>query len=332
MGVKALAYFEIASTIAMLFGFIAIQISGAGTGIRLNRSTAGETIEVARHTISDTISNIFPENIAKAVAEGQILQVVVFSILFGLALAMVPEERRRPLLNLAESLSQTMFKFTNLVMFFAPLGAFGAMAYTVAKMGLGVLLPLLKLVCTMYVALVAFIFLVLFPIGLLIGVPIQRFVRAVAEPVILAFATASSEAALPRAIEQMEFMGVSREVVAFVLPTGYSFNLDGSSLYQSIALVFVAQAAGIKLSLSQEVAMMLTLLVSSKGMAGVARASLTVVFAVASSFHLPAEPLFLLFGVDQLMDMGRTAVNVLGNCLATMVIARWEGETVPFLR
>jgi proton glutamate symport protein len=230
------------------------------------------------------------------------------------------------MLAFAESLSETMFKFTNLVMLAAPIGVFGAIASAVGHLGLGVLLPLLKLLATMYVALVFFITCILFPIALLARVPVKRFLRAAAEPVTIAFATASSEAALPRAMEQMESLGVPRETVAFVLPTGYSFNLDGSSLYQSLALLFIAQASGVRLSIGQQAVMLLTLLVSSKGTAGVARASLVIVSAAAASFHLPTEPLFLLFAIDQLMDMGRTAVNVLGNCLACVVIARWEGE------
>jgi proton glutamate symport protein len=230
------------------------------------------------------------------------------------------------MLSFAESLSETMFKFTNIVMFAAPIGVFGAVAYTVGHLGLGVLLPLLKLLATMYVALAVFITCVLFPIALFARVPIKKFLSAAAEPVTIAFATASSEAALPRAMEEMESLGVPRETVAFVLPTGYSFNLDGSSLYQSLALIFIAQAAGIHLTVPQQAIMLLTLLISSKGTAGVARASLVIVLAAATSFHLPTEPLFLLFAIDQLMDMGRTAVNVLGNCLASVVIARWEGE------
>ena len=273
---------------------------------------------------------MFPENIAKSIADGQILQVVVFSVLFAVALAMVPETKRRPILVFAESLSETMFKFTNLVMLLAPIGVFGAVAYTVGHIGLSILLPLLKLLATMYVALVFFVIAVLLPIALFVGVPIRRFVRAVAEPVAIAFATASSEAALPRAMEQMERLGVERETVSFVLPTGYSFNLDGSSLYQSLAVIFVAQAAGIHLGLGEQALMLFTLLVSSKGTAGVARASLVIVLGVAASFHLPSDPVFLLFGIDQLMDMARTSINVLGNCLATMVIARWESETMPF--
>ncbi len=326
LGLKSLVYFEIVSTIALLIGFVAINISRAGDGVRLPPSVAAESLNTTPHSATQLIVDIFPENIAKSVAENQVLQVVVFSILFAMALALVPEPKRRPMLAFAESLSETMFKFTNIVMLAAPIGVFGAVAYTVGHLGLGILLPLLKLLATMYVALVVFITCVLFPIALLAGVPIKKFLRAAAEPVTIAFATASSEAALPRAMEEMESLGVPRETVAFVLPTGYSFNLDGSSLYQSLALIFIAQAAGIHLSIAQQAIMLLTLLISSKGTAGVARASLVIVLAAATSFHLPTEPLFLLFAIDQLMDMGRTAVNVLGNCLATVVIARWEHE------
>jgi proton glutamate symport protein len=326
MGVKALVYFEIVSTLALIIGFLAINISRAGEGVRMPAGGAAQALNVAPRTASELIVNVFPENIAKSVAEGEVLQVVVFSVLFGLALAMLPEEKRRPLLRFAESLSETMFKFTNLVMLAAPIGVFGAIAYTVGHMGLGILLPLLRLLGTMYAALGVFVLLVLLPIALLVRVPILPFLKAIAEPVTIAFATASSEAALPRAMENMESFGIPRETVAFVLPTGYSFNLDGSSLYQSLALIFVAQAAGVHLSLSQQIVMLFTLLISSKGVAGVARASLVIVLATATSFHLPLEPVFLLFGIDQLMDMARTGVNVMGNCLATVVISRWEGE------
>jgi Na+/H+-dicarboxylate symporter len=329
MGIKAIVYFEIVSTIAILIGLAAINISRAGAHIPLIPEAKEASPGVATHSASDLILNAFPENIAKAVAENQILQVVVFSLLFGMALALVPEAKRRPMVALAESLSETMFKFTNIVMLAAPVGVFGAIAYTVGHMGLGILLPLLRLLATMYVALVAFILAVLLPIALLARVPLARFFRAVAEPVTLAFATASSEAALPRAMENMEALGVPRPTVAFVLPTGYSFNLDGSSLYQSLALIFMAQAAGLHLPLGQQLMMMLTLLLSSKGTAGVARASLVIVLGVATQFHLPLEAFFLLFGIDQLMDMPRTAVNVLGNCLATVVVSRWEGEFPP---
>jgi Na+/H+-dicarboxylate symporter len=332
MGIKAIVYFEIVSTIAILIGLAAINISRAGERIPMIPGAKDAAPGVATHSASDLILNAFPENIAKSVAENQVLQVVVFSLLFAMALAMVPEAKRRPMLALAESLSETMFKFTNIVMLAAPIGVFGAIAYTVGHMGLGILLPLLRLLATMYVALVVFIAAVLLPIALLSKVPLARFIRAVAEPVTLAFATASSEAALPCAMENMESLGVPRPTVAFVLPTGYSFNLDGSSLYQSLALIFIAQAAGMHLTIEQQLLMMLTLLLSSKGTAGVARASLVIVLGVATQFHLPLDPFFLLFGIDQLMDMPRTAVNVLGNCLATVVISRWEGEFPPMNR
>jgi proton glutamate symport protein len=329
MGIRALIYFEVVSTLALVTGFAAINLSHAGQGVAAPSITGSEVLAARPHSASELITNIFPENIAKSVAEGQILQVVVFSILFAMALALVPEAKRRPCLSFAESLSETMFKLTNLVMYFAPVGVFGAVAYTVGHMGVGILLPLLKLLATMYVALIAFVVLVLLPIACLARVPLARFLKAVAEPVTIAFATASSEAALPLAMEEMERFGVDRETVAFVMPTGYSFNLDGSSLYQSLALIFVAQVAGVHLSVGQQVAMLLTLLVSSKGTAGVARASLVVVLGVAASFQLPTEPVFLLFGIDQLMDMARSSVNVLGNCLATVVIARLEGARLP---
>jgi len=255
-----------------------------------------------------------------------VLQVVVFAVLFGLALAMVNEERRRPMLAFVESLAEVMFKFTKIVMYFAPLGAGAALAYTVASTGLGVLVNLARLLVTLYAALAVFIFCVLLPVALLAGVPLRRFIRAAAEPVTLAFATSSSEAALPVAMERMEEMGVARQVVAFVMPTGYSFNLDGSTLYLSLTAIFVAQAAGVQLGLGRELLLMLTLMLTSKGVAGVSRASLIILLGTVGSFGLPVEPVFLLLGVDQLMDMGRTAVNVLGNCLATVVVARWEGE------
>lgn len=328
LGIKSLVYFEVVSTIAMLFGLAAINLSRAGESVHLppSATATAQTLNVSPHSAVQIITDIFPENIAKSVAEGQVLQIVVFSILFAFALGLVPETKRRPMLAFAESLSETMFKFTNIVMYAAPLGVFGAVAYTVGQMGLTVLLPLLKLLATMYVALVLFILCVLVPILLLARIPLKTFVQVAAEPVTLGFATASSEATLPIAMEKLEAFGVPRQIVAFVLPTGYSFNMDGASLYQSLALIFVAQAAGVHLSFGQQAIMVLTLLLSSKGTAGVARASFLIVFAAATSFHLPMEPLFLLFAIDQLMDMGRTAVTVLGNCVACVVIARWERE------
>ena len=325
MGVKAIVYFEAVTTFALFIGLAAINLSKAGAGVHLP-PPSGETLQVQRLSAAETILHIFPENVAKSVSEGQILQVVVFSILFGIALAMVREERRRPLLNLAESLSETMFKFTNLVMYLAPLGVGAAIAYTVGSTGMGILFNLAKLLLTLYVALLVFILGVLLPVALLARVPLKKFIAAVAEPVSIAFGTSSSEAALPRAMEAMEAIGVPRPVVAFVMPTGYSFNLDGSTLYLSLASIFVAQAAGMHLSLGRQLLLMLTLMLTSKGVAGVSRAAIVILLGTAGSFGLPTEPIFILLGIDQLMDMARTSVNVLGNCLATVVVSRWEGD------
>ena len=327
IAVKALIYFELVSTLALVIGFVAIHLTQAGSGIQLPTSVETHALDSASPSASDLIINIFPENIARSVAEGQIVQVVVFSVLFGFALAMVPLPKRQPLIAFTSSLSETMLKFTNVVMFAAPIGVFGAVAFSVGHLGMEVLLPLVKLLATMYAALAVFVLIVLLPIALVAQVPLRLFMKAVTEPLTIAFATASSEAALPLAIDRLEALGISRETVALVLPAGYSFNLDGSSLYQSIALMFVAQAAGMHIGFREQITMLLVLLVSSKGTAGVARASLVVVLAVSASFHFSLEPVFLLFGIDHFMDMARTAVNVLGNCLATVVIARWEGDT-----
>lgn len=325
MGLKAIVYFEVLTTLALIIGLAAINISQAGVGIHVPAVT-GENLPGQNLTASETIVHIFPENIAKSIAEGQVLQVVVFSILFGMALATVPEERRQPMLKLVESLAATMFKFTNLVMYFAPFGVGAAIAYTVGSTGVGVLLNLAKLLATLYVALGVFIFGVLLPVALLARVPIRRFVAAVVEPVSIAFGTSSSEAALPRAMEAMEALGVPRQVVAFVMPTGYSFNLDGSTLYLSLAAIFVAQAAGTHLNVGQQVVLLLTLMLTSKGVAGVSRAAIVILLGTVGSFGLPTWPVFILLGIDPLMDMARTAINVLGNCLATVVVARWEGD------
>lgn len=327
MGIKALIYFEVVTTLALFIGLTAINLSKAGVNANV-AAPPTEKVSVEKSTTSDIFLHIFPENIAKSVAEGQVLQVVVFSILFGIALAMVREERRRPMLAFTESLAETMFKFTNIVMLFAPLGVGCAIAATVATTGLGILANLAKLLATLYVALLVFVFGVLLPIALLVKIPIRRFWAAVAEPVSIAFGTSSSEAALPSAMEALEAFGVPRQIVAFVLPTGYSFNLDGSTLYLSLAAIFVAQAAGVHLGLGQQLLLVGTLMLTSKGVAGVSRASLVILLGTVGSFGLPTEPVFILLGIDQLMDMARTSVNVLGNCLATVVVARWEGEMV----
>ncbi len=326
MGVKALIYFEVVTTIALFIGLAAINISRAGAGISLPVSTEAAQINQVKQTPTDIVLHIFPENVAKAIAEGQILQIVIFSILFGIALAMLSERKRRPMLAFAESLAETMFKFTNVVMYFAPVGVGAAIAYTVGHMGLGILMNLIRLLATFYVALFIFLLGVLLPVALIARIPVRRFVGAVAEPASIAFATTSSEAALPRAMEAMEAIGVPRQIVAFIIPTGYSFNLDGTTLYLSLASVFVAQVAGIHLTLGQQLLMVITLMLTSKGVAGVPRAALVILLGTVSSFNLPVEPVFILLGIDGIMDMGRTSVNVIGNCLATTVIAQWEGE------
>jgi len=330
MGLKALIYFEVVTTFALFIGLAAINFTKAGVGIK--HVAVAEKADViaaaAPQTAADIILHIFPENIAKSVAEGQVLQVVVFAIIFAIGLALTPEKSRRVMLDVCESLSEVMFKFTNVVMLFAPLGVGGAMAYTVAKMGFGPLLNAFQLLLTLYGALIVFVLLVLLPVALVMRIPLRRFVAAVAEPVSIAFATTSSEAALPRAMEAMESIGVPRRIVAFVMPTGYSFNLDGTTLYLSLAAVFVAQAAGVTLSFGDQMLLVFTLMLTSKGVAGVPRASLVILLATLPSFNLPAWPVFIILGIDALMDMARTAVNVLGNCLASAVVARWEGEFI----
>jgi len=329
MGVKALAYFEVITTLALFIGLAAINLSQAGVGIEPPADLHPQATRPPPQSLSDVILHAFPENVAKAVAEGQVLQIVVFSLLFAVALSLISEEKRRPMLAFAESLAATMFKFTNLVMLFAPIGVGAAIAYTVGHMGLGILVNLAKALATFYLALVAFLLLVLLPVALVAKVPIRAFVKAIAEPVGIAFATTSSEAALPLAMERMEQFGVPRQTVAFVMPTGYSFNLDGSTLYLALASVFVAQAAGIPLTFTQQLGIVLVLMVTSKGVAGVPRAVLVILMGTASSFGLPEWPILVLLGIDELMDMARTSVNVIGNCLATVVIARWEGEYPP---
>jgi proton glutamate symport protein len=329
MGIKALVYFEVVTTIALFIGLAAINLTRAGAGVTAPADAPAADVKGQALSGSDVVLHVFPENIAKAVAEGQVLQIVVFSLLFAIALALLPEAKRRPMLGVVESLAETMFKFTSLVMYFAPIGVGAAIAYTVGHMGLGILANLFKLLATFYVALIVFLLLVLLPIALLARVPVRRFVSAIAEPVSIAFATTSSEAALPLAMERMEQFGVPRQIVAFVMPTGYSFNLDGTTLYLSLATIFVAQAAGIELSLSQQLLIVFTLMLTSKGVAGVPRAALVILFGTASSFGLPEWPILAILGIDELMDMARTSVNVIGNCLATAVIARWEGTSAP---
>jgi proton glutamate symport protein len=320
------------TTIALIIGLAAIDLSKAGVGLNMNAAPA----VAAQHSTAAAqplplswqqfLVHVFPENLASAIAENQILQVVVFAILFGLALGRLSEAKRAPMLRLAESLTEAMFAFTNIVMLMAPLGVGAALAFTVAQSGLGVMFNLGKLLLTLYVALVLFTLIGMLPAALLARIPIRGFLRAVAEPATIAFATSTSEAALPRAMEEMEAFGVPRKIVAFVIPTGYSFNLAGSALYLALASIFTAQAAGIHMSLGKQLAMLATLMLTSKGVAGVPRAVLVVLLATSSIFGLPTEPILVILGVDALMDMGRTTINVVGNCLASAVVAQWEGE------
>jgi proton glutamate symport protein len=330
MGWKSLVYFEIVSTIALVIGLLAINFSKAGVGVKIPNSVNQENLaEVPAVKGSDLILHVFPENIAKSIYEGQVLQIVVFSILFGIAVAMVREKYKSPMIRFTESLAETMFKFTQIIMYFAPFAVFAAIAYTIGHMGLDILFNLFKLLATLYVSLIVFLLFVLLPVAWVFKIPVRRFIKTISEPVTIAFATTSSESALPVAMERMEQFGVPRKIVAFVMPTGYSFNLDGTTLYLSLATIFVAQICGIDLSIEKQLLIVFTLMLTSKGVAGVPRASLVILLGTAASFGLPTWPIYIILGIDELMDMARTSVNVIGNCLATAVIARWEGEFNP---
>ncbi len=357
MGWKSLVYFEVATTIALFIGLGAINFSKAGVGVKpieavvqpvsvaadsvsyminpktgeASQSWNGKALKpvtpLAKQDWKAIVQHIFPENVAKMVYEGAVLQVVVFSLLFGFGLTRVEEKHRLKMMSWIEAFTEVMFKFTGLIMYLAPLAVFGAIAYTLSKMGAAALKPMLMLIGTLYGALAVFILVVFVPVMLFCRIPILKFLKAVREPATLAFATASSEAALPKALKAMEEFGVPKKIVAFVLPTGYSFNLDGSTLYLALASVFVAQAAGVEMPLSTQILMLLTLMLTSKGVAGVARASLVILAGTVAQFHLPDWPIYsLILGVDAVMDMARTGVNLVGNCLATCVVARWEGE------
>ena len=329
VALKSIIFFEVVTTFGLLLGALAIDLTQAGAGVTL--PDAAQAVAPIAHAEGwqQILLNIFPENIGKAVAENQILQVAVFALLFGTALALLPEPKRAPLFNVLQSLTETMFRLTKMIMLIAPIAAGAALAYTVGTMGLATLLPLGKLLITCYVALGIFL-VVLALILLFARIPIGRFAAAVAEPAALGFATTSSEAALPLAMENMEEFGVPRWIVSFVIPTGYSFNMTGSSIYLSMAALFAAQVGGLHLSVMQQIVLLATLVLTSKGIAGVPRATLVILMAVASSFQIPAAAVLMLLGVDTLMDMGRTAMNVIGNCLAAAVVARWEGElTTP---
>jgi proton glutamate symport protein len=322
---KSLIYFEIVTTLALAIGLLAVNITKPGVGVVLPPPST--SVEKPRQqTVAEMIEHIVPKSFFQAAAENDVLQVVTFAVIFGIALTQVSGKPKETMLNFCEGLSEVMFKFTGLVMKFAPLGIGAAMAVTVGHSGIAVLKNLGLLVLTLYGALIVFVLVVLLPVALLARIPIRRFIKAVKEPAIIAFTTTSSDAALPDAFKKMIAFGVPKRIVSFVLPTGYSFNLDGSTLYLAVASVFVAQAAGVNLSLSQQLMIMLTLMLTSKGIAAVPRASMVVLSGTLVTFGLPLEGVVLILGVDELMDMARTSVNLTGNCLASAVMARAEGE------
>ena len=327
IGLKAIIWFEVATTVALVLGLVMMNLFRPGAGVAL--PMAADTSELTAMARSqqgawDILLHLFPTSIVDAMARGDILQIVVFATFFGIALAAIGE-KGRPVVVLLDSVAQVMFKFTGYVMLFAPIGVMAAIAATVGGRGIAILVTLGKLVLVMYGSLIIFVVLVIGGASLLIRVPFFAFVRAIREPFLIAFTTASSEAALPKSLEVMERFGVPKRIVSFVLPTGYSMNLDGSTLYLSAASLFVAQLAGIELSIGQQIMMLLTLMLTSKGVAGVPRAALVILTATLNTFGLPLEGAAILLGIDQLLDMGRTAVNVMGNCIATAVVARWEG-------
>ncbi len=329
IGIKAIIYFELVTTVALFIGLGAVNLTKPGIGVNLSSEQSKEAQEIAVRASAmspqDHIVNIFPTSIFKSMVENDVLQIVVFSLIFAVALSSIGD-KGKPMLAFCESLSEAMFKFTNYVMKFAPYGVGAAMAVTVGNKGLTVLRNLGLLILTLYGALAVFLLLVLLPIALMARIPILRFIKMVREPALLAFTTTSSESAFPKALENMERLGVPRRIVSFILPLGYSFNLDGSTLYLSLAAVFVAQASNIELTFGQQLLILLTLMLSTKGIAAVPRASLVVLAGTLAQFKLPIEGIALILGVDELMDMARTATNVIGNCLATAVVARWEGQ------
>ena len=326
---RSIIYFEVVTTLALVVGLVAVNVIRPGDGVGLSAEPVSATITEASQrsvTFGGVLEHIVPSSFVDAAAKNEVLQVVFWSIIFAVALARTPANPKRIMLGFAESLSEVMFKFVAIVMAFAPFGIGAAIAVTVGQSGIGVLKNLGILVLSLYGALIVFVLVVLLPIAMLFRIPVAQFWKAVREPWLIAFSTASSEAALPRAMQAMENFGVPRRIVAFVMPTGYSFNLDGSTLYLALASVFVAQAAGIDMPLSQQVLMMLTLMVTSKGVAAVPRASLVILSGALTQFGLPLSGVALILGVDAVMDMARTSINLVGNCLATAVMARWEGE------
>ncbi len=328
MGLRAMIYFEVVTTFALLIGLLAVNVLRPGVGMVLPAPAGAPPITATAQTWDQILLHMVPTSVIEAMATGDVLQIVVFSMLFAIGLGMVGE-KGRPMVQWCEALTEAMFKVTHIVMLYAPIGVGAAIAYTIGSSGLSVLWNLAYLVFTLYVALAFFALVVLLPVMLLWKIPVVAFLKAIKEPALIAFSTTSSEAALPRAMECVEAFGVPRRIVSFVLPLGYSFNLDGSTLYLSLAAVFVAQAAGVDLTIGQQVTMMLTLMLTSKGVAGVPRASLVILAATLASYNLPLEGVTLILGVDAIMDMARTMTNVVGNCLAAVVVAKWEGDFHP---
>ena len=329
---KSIIYFEIVTTLALFIGLAAANLTRPGDGVVLPASATadqGRALAANRPTASAFLEHVVPTSFFEAASKNEVLQIVFWSILFAVALSQVRGKPKEIIIAGCEGLAEVMFKFTGIVMKFAPIGIGAAMAVTVGHSGLGVLINLGKLILTLYGALVVLIVFVLVPIAMIFKVPIRQFLRVVKEPALIAFSTTSSEAALPRAMQAMESIGVPRRIVAFVMPTGYSFNLDGTTLYLAVASVFAAQAAGVDMTFGQQLIMMLTLMLTSKGVAAVPRASLVILSGTLATFGLPLEAVALILGVDELMDMARTTVNLVGNCLATVVMAKWEGEYVP---
>ncbi|MFN2576508.1 MAG: dicarboxylate/amino acid:cation symporter [Pyrinomonadaceae bacterium] len=332
MGAKALLYFELVTTVALFIGLAIVNLTKPGANVLLaGGSDIASLVKTQPQGFRDLLVHIFPASVIDSMVRGDVLQIVAFTVLFAMAVSAMGE-RAAPILRACDALSQVMFKFTNYVMMFAPIGVGAAMAHTIATNGLAVLVNLVKLIGSLYLALFVLVVFVFGAVMIIARVPIRQFLKAVREPFTIAFATTSSESALPKAMENMERLGVPRRIVGFVMPTGYSFNLDGTTLYLAMASVFVAQAAEPTIghmSFGRQIVMMLTLMITSKGVAGVPRAALVILLATLNSFMpggLGAIGVAVIFGVDELMDMGRTSVNVLGNCLATVVVARWEGE------
>jgi proton glutamate symport protein len=322
IGLKAIVYFEIVTTLALFLGLGAVNLVRPGAGVPIAATAAEAALPGAQSGFK--VENIVPSSIVDAMARNDALEIVVFAFLFGAACAAIGK-KAEPVVTFCGSLAEVMFRFTKYVMYMAPLGVGAAIAITIGSKGLKVLFGLGQLIATMYVSAVICILVVLLPGMLIFRIPIGKFYRAVREPFLIGFSTASSEAALPLALENMEEFGVPGHIVGFVIPTGYSFNLVGSALYLSLASIFVAQAAGKHLGTGEQLAMMLTLMLTSKGVAGVPRSALIVLAGAVATFDLPREGIAVLLGVDAILDMARTSLNVLGNCLASAVVARWEG-------